>query len=106
MKKIRVYIKRPNEKGFERIIGNKNKDFAEYIGENSIINSFILNDVVVYMGVDDYGSPIIGEFNCEICGIPLYGPLIFTGCNLFGCTVSLSDYQIKQIKKLFTQESS
>lgn len=105
MKKLKVYIKKPNEEGFVERIGSKYKDFAKYIGENAFINSFILNDIAVYVGVDEFGNPYLGKFNCEICGVPLYGPLIFVGSNLFGCTKSLTESQIIRIKKLFTQEA-
>ncbi|MBQ7977801.1 MAG: hypothetical protein IJ301_04365 [Clostridia bacterium] len=98
MSNLRVFIKKPKQKGYEKIIEDTNLAFEKEIGQNTVINSFILDNIAIFTSVNIDGFPSLGEYNCTIGDLPFYGTLIFTGNDLLGNIINLTDEQVTLLK--------
>ncbi len=102
MSNLRVFIKKPKQKGYEKIIEDTNLAFEKEIGQNAAINSFILDNIAIYTSVNIDGFPSLGEYNCTIGDLPFYGTLIFTGNDLLGNVIDLTEKQIEFLNNKFS----
>ncbi len=93
MATLTVLLKEVGKPGRICIIENTNNALENIVGKNALVNSFTLNDIVIFSQTNEYGLPVVGDYNCTINGLAFYGNLVFAGANATGEVVDLTEEQ-------------